>query len=56
MCSWRQSVQVVILLDVACSGNMSNRSMAVGIFFGWGFEILARSYLRLTLLSQIDVP
>lgn len=30
--------------------------MVVGIFFGWGYEILALSYLRLMLLSKIDVP
>lgn len=30
--------------------------MVVGIFFGWGFEILALPYLRLMLLSKIDVP
>lgn len=28
--------------------------MVVGIFFGWGFEILALSYLRLVLLSEKD--
>lgn len=33
--------------------------LVVGIFFGWGFEILALSYLGWTFLSKytkIDVP
>lgn len=31
-------------------------TVVVGIFFGWGSEILALPYLRLVLLSKIDIP
>lgn len=29
------------------------RSLEVGIFFGWGFEILALSYLKSLFLSSV---